>query len=82
MIPRPIVMIWVVLFLLSGFSASAGDDATATPDSDPFVELEGLRGNIDFWTLVFSEWTHSSISIKINCRSFSSAYSCAVLVTS
>ena len=60
---RLVSALLVVLVALSAFSAAARDDAAPAPDTEPFVELEGLRGNVDFWTLVFSEWTSGQVVI-------------------
>ncbi len=60
---RRIFALLVVLVALSASSASARDDAAPAPDTEPFVELEGLQGNVDFWTLVFSEWTQGQAVI-------------------
>jgi len=54
---RWIPALLVVLLALSAFSAAARDDEASAPESEPFVELPRLRGNVDFWTLIFSEWT-------------------------
>ena len=60
---RWVTALWVVLLALSASSAAARDDTGPAPDSEPFVELPGLEGNVDFWTLVFSEWTTGQVVI-------------------
>ena len=47
---RRVFTLWVALVALAAFSASARDDAAPAPELEPFVELEGLQGNVDFRT--------------------------------
>ena len=49
----------VALLALPAVSAPASDTAAA----DPFPELDAIKGNIDFWTAVFSEWTQGQVAI-------------------
>ncbi len=51
------------LLALTAFSAAAREDPGPPPDPEPFVELQGLQGNIDFWTRVFSEWTVGQVAL-------------------
>ena len=44
----------IVLLALVASSAAARDDTGPAADSELFVELPGLEGNVDFWTLAFS----------------------------
>ena len=42
---------------------AAAADAGLAPSAEPFPEFESLRGNVDFWTRVFSEWGARQVAI-------------------
>ena len=47
----------VVLALILAVSAVHSPIGSAPRPEDPFPDLPGLHGNVDFWIRVFAEWT-------------------------
>ncbi len=55
------------IVLIAGLLAFSGSAAPAQQlaqgEGDPFPELEALRPNIEFWTLVFGKWSLGQVAV-------------------